>query len=158
MKRIQHITAFAFAGLFGLGTLSLPLAAQASEEGKRNTAIGLGAAAVALLLTQRIKLPGIVAAGGAAYAYSQYNNDVQGRHRRERDGYYDYPQQSDYRYGHSNSDRYHEEGGYRVHQEDRQRYNEPRYGDNDNRNYRYNNYDKGEYRGAGRRTANRSPR
>ena len=155
MKRIQHTTAFALAGLFGLSTLSLPVAARASEEGKRNTAIGLGAAAVALLLTQKNKLPGIVAAGGAAYAYSQYNSDVQDRHRRERYGYYDYPQHSDYRYGQSNSDRYHEEGGYRVHQDDHQNYNEPRYGNNDNQNYRYNN---GDNRAVGRRTANRSPR
>ena len=63
---------------------ALPIAANASEEGKRNTALGLGAAAAALLLTQKNKLPGVVAAGGAAYAYSQYQNDINRRHKRAR--------------------------------------------------------------------------
>lgn len=99
MKRLHSLTAIVLTGLAGLSILSAPLAASASEEGKRNTALGLGAAALGLLLTQQNKLPGLIAAGGAAYAYSQYHNDVQARHRRERYGYYDNRQNNDYRYG-----------------------------------------------------------
>ncbi len=87
MKRTHSIAAIALTGLVGVSALSAPIAASASENGKKNTAIALGAAALGLLLTQHNKLPGIVAAGGAAYAYSQYNKDVQNRHRDERYGY-----------------------------------------------------------------------
>jgi hypothetical protein len=87
MKRIHSIAAIALTGLIGLSTISAPIAANASEEGERNTAYALGAAAVGLLLTQHNKLPGIVAAGGAAYAYNRYNNDIQARHREDQGGY-----------------------------------------------------------------------
>ena len=78
----------AFSGVLAavalVGATVAPIAANASEEGKRNTTIGLSAAAAALLLTQKNKLPGVVAAGGAAYAYSQYQNDINRRHKRAR--------------------------------------------------------------------------
>ena len=88
MKTTNKITAGLLALTITAGTLIAPVAANASEEGKRNTAIGIGALAVGLLLTQKNKLPGIVAAGGAAYAYSQYDASVRNRHRRENDDYY----------------------------------------------------------------------
>ncbi|HZT41933.1 MAG TPA: hypothetical protein VFA07_07075 [Chthonomonadaceae bacterium] len=84
MQRKNRFIAAALATAFLGSTLALPLAASASEDGHRNTAIGLGALAAGLLLTQRNKLPGILAAGGAAYAYSQYERDMVARHRRER--------------------------------------------------------------------------
>ena len=90
MKTTNKITAGLLALTITAGTLMAPIAANASEEGKRNTAIGIGALAVGLLLTQKNKLPGIVAAGGAAYAYSQYDASVRNRHRRENDDYYYY--------------------------------------------------------------------
>lgn len=66
-----------------------PIAVQASEEGKRNTTLGLSAIAAALLLTQKNKVPGIVAAAGAAYSYKTLDDDIKSRHRRERsDDYY----------------------------------------------------------------------
>jgi hypothetical protein len=72
------------AAVMTLGGAIAPIAAQASEEGKRNTTYALGAAAAALLLTQKNKLPGLLAAGGTVYAYSQYQNDINKRHKRER--------------------------------------------------------------------------
>lgn len=92
MKRTTRVTALAITTTLGVSLLA-PLAAQASEEGKRNTTLGLAAAAAALLLTQKNKLPGVVAAAGAAYAYTQYDASVRNRHRRERNYGYD-----DYRY------------------------------------------------------------
>ena len=80
MKRLHSLTAIALTGMVGFTSICAPLAARASEEGKRNTALGLGAAAIALLLTQKNKLPGLVVAGGAAYAYSQAD-----RYRHNRD-------------------------------------------------------------------------
>ncbi len=96
MKRTHRLTAGALAFFFTAGIAALPMAAQASEEGRRNTALGLGAAAIALLLTQRNKLPGIAAAAGAAYAYKRYDDAVKERHRWERYGYYD-----NHRYGYN---------------------------------------------------------
>lgn len=90
MKRSNRIAALALAAALGIGTLFAPAAARASEEGKRNTAIALGAAAAGLLLTQKNKLPGLVAAGAAAYAYKKYDDSVRARHRWEGDyGYND---------------------------------------------------------------------
>ena len=59
-----------------------PFAAYASEEGKRNTTIALGAASAALLLTQKNKLPGALVGAGAVYSYTQYEKDINRRHRR----------------------------------------------------------------------------
>lgn len=84
MQRNNRFMAAAMLAVFLGSALIAPFAAQASEEGKRNTTYGLGAAAAALLLTQKNKLPGLLAAGGTAYAYSQYQNDINKRHRRER--------------------------------------------------------------------------
>lgn len=79
--------------VFGVGLLLTPLGARASEEGRRNMALALGAAAGVLLATQKNKTPGIIAALGAAYAYKTYDDAIRERHKRERYGYYD-----DYRY------------------------------------------------------------
>ena len=85
MKRLHSLTAIALTGMVGFTSICAPIAAQASEEGKRNTAIGLGVAAAALLLTQKNKTPGLVVAGGAILAASQLGHD------RDRDhGRYDY--------------------------------------------------------------------
>ena len=84
MQRVSRFTGLIFAAVAAFGTVLAPIAAQASEEGRRNTTYGLGAAAAALLITQKNKLPGLLAAGGAAYAYSQLDHDINKRHRRER--------------------------------------------------------------------------
>src|SRR2546422_11769595 len=112
MKRAHRWTAAAVAFIIGAGILTMPMAAQASEEGRRNPAIGLGALAAGLLLTQKNKLPGIIAGVGAAVAYGNYQKKVDERHRWDRYGYYDnrYDRNYDqgYRYDGNNysSDRY----------------------------------------------------
>ena len=141
MKRTYRFTAVALAAAFGIGIMSAPIAARASEEGKRNTAIALGAAAAGLLLTQKNKLHGLVAAGAAAYAYKQYDDSVKDRHRREREYGYDryndrYSNRDDYRY----NDRYNNRDDYRYND----RYNNSsdyRYHRNDTYNNRYNTSD-----------------
>ena len=109
MKTTNKISAGLLALTLTAGTLIAPVTANASEEGKRNTAIGVGALALGLLLTQKNKLPGIVAAGGAAYAYSQYDASIRARHRRENDGYY--YRNDNYGYGSQDGYRYGENGG-----------------------------------------------
>jgi len=83
MQRMKSLFAALSLTAF-LGLMAAPIVASASEEGHKNTAIGLGAASAALLLTQKNKLPGILAAGGAAYAYGQSQRSMNARHRRER--------------------------------------------------------------------------
>ena len=90
---IAALTAF-------MGTSMLtPLAARASEEGKRNTTLGLGAGAAALLLTQKNKLPGALLGAGAIYSGIQYNNAINARHKRERA----YAYRTGYRRGHTSA-------------------------------------------------------
>lgn len=126
MKRLHSLTVIALTGMVGFSSLCAPLAARASEDGKKNTAIGLGAAAVALLLTQKNKLPGLVAAGGAAYAYSQYEKD-----RRNNNRY-------GYRYGDRyNNDRRTNRDDYRN-QDDRYRTDDPNYNNRYNDRYQTN--------------------
>ena len=82
-------TALAISMSLFTSLIIAPIAVQASEEGQRNTTLGLSAIAAALLLTQKNKIPGIVAAAGAAYSYKTLNDDIKSRHRRERsDDYY----------------------------------------------------------------------
>ena len=61
-----------------------PMTARASEEGKRNTTLGLGAGAAALLLTQKNKIPGALVGAGAIYSGVSLQNDINRRHKRER--------------------------------------------------------------------------
>jgi hypothetical protein len=104
MQKTHTITAGALALVLVAGLLAAPLSAQASEEGHRNTTYALGALSAFLLATQKNKLPGLLAAGGAAYAYTQWDRSIKERHEREayyRDGYYRngdyYPRATNYR-------------------------------------------------------------
>lgn len=111
MQRTHRLAAFALTGVLGIGLLMPSLTARASEEGKRNTAIGLGAAALGLLLTQRNKVPGVIAAAGAAYAYEQYDQSIRDRHR---DYYWDYRGHDRYDRDHNynwDNDRHHDDHG-----------------------------------------------
>lgn len=113
MRLTHRLTAAATVLVLGPGLMIAPRVARASEEGRRNTALALGAAAAYLLVKERDKLPGIVAAAGAAYAYKRYDDKVKERHRWERYGYYDdcryedrYRDRDDrYRYGRYDRDR-----------------------------------------------------
>ncbi len=84
LRNSRVIAAALLTAFIGTTTLAVPMAARASEEGKRNTTLGLGAAAAALLLTQKNKLPGALVGVGAVYSYSQYQKDINRRHKRER--------------------------------------------------------------------------
>src|SRR2546426_6387830 len=87
---IKHrLSAAALAIVTGAGVLAVPQVASASEEGRRNTAIALGAAAGYLLLGQKNTTLGLATAAGAAFAYKRYDDSVKDRHNRQRYGYYD---------------------------------------------------------------------
>ncbi len=117
MKTTTRFAALTLSLTLGTGIVTLPLAARASEEGKRNTALALGATAAALLLTQKNKLPGVVAAGAAVIAVSQLGHDRRDRYRHDDGyGYNDNRHHDDYGYGHNDGydSRNHDDyrGGY----------------------------------------------
>ena len=124
MNSRTRLSFAALASVFAVSILVLPVSARASEEGRRNTALGLGAAAAYLLLTKRDKVPGLVAAGAAAYAYKRYDDSF--RERKDRERYWGY------RYG---DDRYYRSGRY----DDDRYYRDRRY--SGDRYYRARNYD-----------------
>lgn len=80
----KSVTAIGVLAAIVATTLAAPLTARASEEGKRNTTLGLGAGAAALLLTQKNKLPGALVGAGAVYSAVSLNNDINKRHQRAR--------------------------------------------------------------------------
>ncbi len=86
-KNMHRFTALTLALSMGAGIVALPMTARASEEGRRNTALALGATAAALLLTQRNKVPGEIVAGAAVVAASQigHDRDYDRDHRRDHD-------------------------------------------------------------------------
>jgi len=140
MKVTHRFTAAALTAVLGAGILAAPLAAQASEEGRKNTAIGLGAAAAYLLLTQKDKVPGLIAGAGAAYAYKKYDDARKDRQDRDRYGYYGRNDRYDSRYD-RNRDLYHDRDNDRTYRTDRNsdRYYNDRYNDrpyNDRYDYR----------------------
>ena len=147
MKITRRITAAALTAVMGAGLLLTPAMARASEEGRRNTALGLGAVAAALLLTQRNKLPGIIAGVGAAAAYKRYDDSIRDRHRYERYGYYDYRDDRNRRndrYDRNNRDsRYNDRYDDRYDRNDRNRNNDrnDRYYHRTNRNDHYDGDD-----------------
>lgn len=103
----------------------MPLTARASEEGKRNTALALGATAAALLLTQRNKVPGAIVAGAAVVAASQLG--TKGNHHSDRD----YRRDHDYQYDNHDYRYDHHDYGY-----DNRDYH------SDYHDYSYDNYDR----------------
>ena len=151
MKVTHRFTAAALTAVLGAGILAAPNAAQASEEGRKNTAIGLGAAAAYLLLTQKDKVPGLIAGAGAAYAYKKYDDARKDRQDRDRYGYYDRNDRYDSRYD-RNRDLYHDRYNDRTYRTDRNydRYNE-RYDDR-------SNYDRYDYRNRDNYYNNRNDR
>jgi hypothetical protein len=98
MKLTHRLTAGALTIALSAGIALMPVSARASEEGRRNTALGLGAAAAYLLLKEKNTTLGLGAAAGAAYAYKRYNDKVQERRRDDRYGYYGRDDRYDSRY------------------------------------------------------------
>lgn len=152
MNRVNRLTAWGLALTLGAGIVATPIAARASEEGQRNTALGLSAAAAALLLTQKNKLPGIIAGAGAAYAWKKNQDSIEARHRREREWGYDRRDRNDYRNRDNSNYRdnssYRDDYNYRNERRDpvsgrytgnnRDRYRDD-YRDSDDNRYRDNN-------------------
>jgi hypothetical protein len=115
MKRLW--IAGTLALLVAAGTLGT-LPAQASTSGRRNTAIGLGAAAVYELLNGNTTA-GVALGAGAAYGYKRYQDE---KRYEDRYGYYGR------RYGYR-SDRY--DRDYRPARHDEYRRSDDRYSRSD---------------------------
>ena len=72
------------AALVMAGSLVTPIAAKASEEGRRNTTLALGALTGYLFTRGGNKVPAFLGLAGTAYAYKRYDDSIRSRHRRER--------------------------------------------------------------------------
>lgn len=68
--------------LVGFGTLTPAAFAKANEKGAHNLAIGTTAAAAYLLSQKKTRTIGVVAAGGAIYAWKKHKDAVKERHAR----------------------------------------------------------------------------
>jgi len=84
MQTKNRFFAGAMAALFMGGALVTPLQARASEEGRRNTALGLGALTGYLFTRGGSKVPAFIGLGATAYAYKRYQDQVSSRHKREK--------------------------------------------------------------------------
>jgi uncharacterized membrane protein YebE (DUF533 family) len=84
MWKHTRFFAAAMAFLMIASMAILPMPARASEEGKRNTAIGLGALTGVLFTMRGNKIPAFAGLAATAYAYKRYDDAVKARHRRER--------------------------------------------------------------------------
>jgi hypothetical protein len=83
MKRQQNrIFGLAMAAIFMAGLGASPLAANASEEGRRNTTLALGALTGYLFTRGGSKVPAFLALGATGYSYKRYQDRVNERHRR----------------------------------------------------------------------------
>src|SRR5439155_4329568 len=125
MTSTIRLSAAALTLVFSGGLIGAPSVAGASEEGRRNTANALAVAAGYLLLTQKDKVPGLIGAGAAAYAYKKHQDSVNERHRQE--AYYRYDGDRYYRrYRRDAScdrdrDRHHENSRFHRDRRDRDR-------------------------------------
>ena len=70
-----------------MGSLAVPGVAEASSKGRKNTAIGLGAAAAHQILTGKTT-NGVLLGAGAAYAYKRYQDSRQDEKRQNRSAQY----------------------------------------------------------------------
>jgi len=87
MKTRMTTLGAAFATASMLGSLAVPNVAHAGSEGRKNTAIGLGAAAVHQMLNGKTT-NGVLLGAGAAYAYKKYQDSRQDDKRQQRSAQY----------------------------------------------------------------------
>src|SRR5205807_2131238 len=87
MNTYRRWTTGVLAAMVMAGALVTPLTAQASEEGRRNTTLGLAALTGYLFTRGGNKVPAFVGLGATAYAYKRYDDSIRARHRRERAWY-----------------------------------------------------------------------
>jgi hypothetical protein len=88
MQTKNRFFAGAMAALFIAGTALTPIAANASEDGRRNTTLGLGALTGYLFTRGGSKVPAFIGLAGTAYAYKRYQDSINARHKRERSARY----------------------------------------------------------------------
>jgi hypothetical protein len=84
MNTRTRFFAGALAAMFMGGVAAAPMAAHASEEGRRNTTLGLGAATAYLFTRGGSKLPAFAGAAATAYAYKRYDDKIKARKKREK--------------------------------------------------------------------------
>lgn len=84
MTTINRKVSAILAGVFLGGTLLTPIAVQASEQGRKNTTLGLGAVTGYLFTRKGSKVPAFVGLAATGYAYKRYDDSVKARHQRER--------------------------------------------------------------------------
>lgn len=101
----MKIASLIVVGSIAAASLILPLQARASEEGRRNTALALGAATAYFILNKR-PVEALIGAGATAYAAKLLQDDINKRHRRERAAAY----YSGRRYASSSSSSYYRAG------------------------------------------------
>ena len=135
----------ALASIIGLGA---PIAAQASSEGSRNTAVALGAAAIYELVNHKPAAALVLGAGAAiAEQQAQDNRDWRGRYHRDDNwsGYNDnnWRSSGDDRYNQNSNDRNYSRND--AHYDDHNN-NDQNRNNGDRRNYSQNNHD---FQGAG---------
>ncbi len=107
MQRRTRFISGALAALFMAGATIVPVAASASEEGRRNTALGLGALTGYLFTRGGNKTGAFLGLGATAYAYKRYQDKVNARHRRERYARYRRHYRHGYRAGYRYARRHH---------------------------------------------------
>jgi hypothetical protein len=78
-RGLPAILAVTIAG----GVVMTPVVAKASEEGRKNTTLALGAATAYLFTKKGDKTPAFIGAAATAYAYKKYDDSIKDRHRRE---------------------------------------------------------------------------
>ena len=82
MTRMKKLwVAIALIAFMGIGTLT-PFAARASEAGRKNTTLGLGAL-TAVLGAKKMWVPAAITGVGTYYAYHNWQAKINARHRRE---------------------------------------------------------------------------
>ena len=84
MKSGTRFFSGTLAALVMAGALVTPVAVNASEEGRRNTTLALGALTGYLFTRGGNKVPAFIGLAGTAYAYKRYDDSIRARHRRER--------------------------------------------------------------------------
>ncbi len=114
-RKSKSLTLGAGGAILMLGaSLLAPLAAHAGADGRKNTAIALGAAAAYELLLKHHTTTGLVLGAGAAYAGKRYE-DARKQESRNRDRNY-YRNGSPYGYSNNgyydNNGNYHNNNGY----------------------------------------------
>jgi hypothetical protein len=114
-------------GLSILAGLFSATPASASEEGRRNTALALGAVTGYLFTRGGSKVPAFAGLAATAYAAKKYNDSVKDRHRREQYyGRYDDYNGSRFdrgRYDNYNDGRRYDDGGRRYYRHDNGNHN-----------------------------------